>query len=57
LGAPVHWTTASHAERQILSIRDWPFGTAIGFILLVLVLIFLYVQNRLIPKVRTYRTV
>jgi len=57
LGAPVHWTTASHAERQILSIRDWPFGTAIGFILLVLVLIFLYIQNRLIPKVRTYRTV
>lgn len=56
LGAPIHWTTASHAERQILSIRDWPFGTAIGFLLLLFVLIFLYLQNRFVPKVRTYRT-
>ena len=56
LGAPIHWTTASHAERQILSIRDWPFGTAIGFLLLIFVLIFLYLQNRFVPKVRTYRT-
>jgi putative spermidine/putrescine transport system permease protein len=56
LGAPVHWTAASHAERQILSIRDWPFGTAIGFLLLLFVLIFLYLQNRFVPKVRTYRT-
>jgi len=56
LGKPVHWTAAVHAERQILSVRDWPFGTAIGFMLLLFVVIVLFVQGRLVPKVRTQRT-
>ena len=56
LGKPLHWTAAVHAERQILSVRDWPFGTAIGFMLLLFVVVVLFVQGRLIPRVRTQRT-
>jgi len=56
LGKPVHWTTAIHAERQILSVRDWPFGTAIGISLVILVLIILYIQSRLVPRVHSQRT-
>jgi putative spermidine/putrescine transport system permease protein len=56
LGKPIHWTAAVHAERQILSVRDWPFGTAIGFMLLVFIVIVFVIQGRLVPKVRTQRT-
>ena len=55
LGKPVHWTAAIHAERQILSIRDWPFGTAIGISLVVMVLVILFIQNRIVPKVNSQR--
>ncbi|MCF8070656.1 MAG: ABC transporter permease [Desulfobacterales bacterium] len=56
LGKPIHWTPAIHAERQILSIRDWPFGTAIGMSLVVIVLVILFIQSRLTPKVHSQRT-
>ncbi|WP_176761078.1 ABC transporter permease [Desulforhopalus singaporensis] len=55
LGKPIHWTPAIHAERQILSIRDWPFGTAIGISLVVIVLIVLFIQSRIVPKVHSQR--
>lgn len=56
LGKPIHWTAAVHAERQILSVRDWPFGTAIGFMLLVFVVVMLFFQGRLVPQIRTQRS-
>ncbi|MDA3789897.1 MAG: ABC transporter permease [Desulfobacula sp.] len=56
LGKPIHWTPAIHAERQILSTRDWPFGTAIGISLVVIVLIILFIQSRIVPKVHSQRS-
>ena len=55
LGKPKHWTAAIHAERQILKVRDWPFGTSIGISLVVLVLILLYIQGRVTPKIQSQR--
>ena len=56
LGKPIHWTAAIHAERQILSIRDWPFGTSIGIILLVFVVLVLFIQGRITKKTQTQRS-
>jgi len=56
LGKPIHWTAAIHAERQILSIRDWPFGTSIGIILLVFVVLVLLIQGRITKKTQTQRS-
>ncbi len=55
LGKPVHWTAAIHAERQILSVRDWPFGTAIGIMLMIFIIIVLFFQSRITPKTQTQR--
>ena len=55
LGKPVHWTAAIHAERQILSVRDWPFGTAIGISLVLMVLVILFLQSRAMPKIQSQR--
>jgi len=55
LGKPIHWTAAIHAERQILSVRDWPFGTSIGIILLVFVALVLFIQGRITTQTQTQR--
>jgi spermidine/putrescine transport system permease protein len=56
LGKPVHWTAAIHAERQILSVRDWPFGTSIGISLILIVLAILFLQSRMMPKIQSQRS-
>jgi spermidine/putrescine transport system permease protein len=55
LGQPKHWTLAVHAERQILSIRDWPYGSAMGIIILVITLLIMYAQSRLFKGAQTFQ--
>lgn len=55
LGQPKHWTLAVHAERQILSLRDWPYGCAMGIIILFFTLLIMYFQRRLFKGAKTSR--
>ena len=55
LGQPKQWTLAVHAERQILSIRDWPYGSAMGIIILFFTLLIMYIQSRLFKGAQTFR--
>jgi len=55
LGQERHWTLAVHAERQILSLRDWPYGSAMGIIILFFTLLIMYVQSRLFKGAQTFR--
>jgi ABC-type spermidine/putrescine transport system permease subunit I len=55
LGQPKHWTLAVHAERQILLIRDWPYGSAMGIIILIFTLLIIYLQSRLFKSAQTFR--
>ncbi len=55
LGQPKHWTLAVHAERQILSLRDWPYGSAMGIIILFFTLLIMYLQSRFFKGARTFR--
>ena len=55
LGQPKHWTLAVHAERQILSLRDWPYGSAMGIIILFFTLLIMYLQSRFFKGAQTFR--
>lgn len=50
LGSPAEWTLAMEAEDQLLHCYDWPYGAAISFILLALVLMTLIVFRKLIER-------
>lgn len=55
LGNAKHWTLAVHAERQILSLRDWPYGSAFGIIILFFTLLIVYLQTKVLKRKQMYR--
>ncbi|MCF8105991.1 MAG: ABC transporter permease [Desulfohalobiaceae bacterium] len=57
LGNAKHWTLAVHAERQILSLRDWPYGSAFGIIILFFTLLIVFAQTKLLKRKQMYREI